>query len=170
MIGRRPARLFGLTTLLTCATVAAVSAQSFMATVIAVHDGDTISVRTASATERIRLVGIDCPEYRQPYSARAKRFTSDLVFGRQVRVEPHGRDRYDRLLARVVVEGTDVNEALVRQGYAWQYAIGAPDTRLEAAERAARDARLGLWADPRPVPPWQWRREHPDRERVPGKR
>jgi endonuclease YncB( thermonuclease family) len=170
MIGHRLARRFALTTVLACATVAAASAQSFTATVIAVHDGDTISVRTAGATERIRLVGIDCPEYRQPYSARAKRFTSDLVFGKQVRVEPHGRDRYERLLARIIVEGTDVNEAIVRQGYAWHYAIGAPDMRLEVAEHAARAARRGLWADPRPVAPWQWRREHPDRDRVAGNR
>jgi endonuclease YncB( thermonuclease family) len=134
--------------------------HAFDAVVVAVHDGDTISVRSGTTTQRLRLVGIDCPEARQPFSARARRFTSDLVFGRTVRVEGHGFDRYDRLLARVRVDGTDVNEALVRAGLAWQYTLGTPDAALAEAERAARAARAGLWSDPDPVPPWRWRREH----------
>jgi len=136
-------------------------AAAFEGVVVAVHDGDTISVRHGTVTTRVRLVGIDCPEVRQPFSARAKRFTSDLVFGKTVHVEAHGVDRYDRLLARVLVGATDVNEALVRAGLAWQYALGAPDAALAAAERTARAARAGLWSDPEPVPPWRWRREHP---------
>lgn len=130
-------------------------------TVVAVHDGDTISVRTANETIRVRLVGIDCPEVGQPWSARAKRFTSDLVFGKQVTIERHGTDRYDRLLGRVLVDGTDVNEALVRNGLAWQYEFAAHDPVLAEAERAARAARVGLWGDPDPIPPWRWRRAHP---------
>jgi len=139
--------------------------RPFTATVIAVYDGDTIGVRSPAGTMRIRLVNIDCPEYRQPFSARARRFTSSLVFGKQVTVEPHGRDKFERLLARVIVGGIDVNETLVRKGLAWHYERGPGDPRLAAAERAARAERAGLWADPRPVPPWQWRRTHV-RERV----
>jgi endonuclease YncB( thermonuclease family) len=135
--------------------------RSFTATVIAVYDGDTIGVRSAAGTMRIRLVNIDCPEYRQPFSARARRFTASLVFGKRVTVEPHGRDKFDRLLARVIVAGTDVNEALVRNGLAWHYERGAGDRRLADAERTARAERAGLWADARPVAPWQWRRLHP---------
>jgi endonuclease YncB( thermonuclease family) len=149
-----------LAALLACSHPDASNDRSFTATVIAVYDGDTIGVRSAAGTVRIRLVNIDCPEYRQPFSARARRFTSALVFGKQVTVEPHGRDKFDRLLARVIVAGTDLNEALVRNGLAWHYARGASDPRLAAAERQARAERAGLWADPRPVPPWQWRRTH----------
>jgi endonuclease YncB( thermonuclease family) len=139
-------------------------ADTFTGEVVAVHDGDTISVRTDRSTVRIRLVGIDCPETGQPWSARAKRFTSELVFGRIVRVESRGLDRYDRVLGRVLVNGTDVNEALVRAGLAWQYDLGPQDPALTRAERAARQVRAGLWSDPDPIPPWRWRREHP-RER-----
>jgi micrococcal nuclease len=137
--------------------------RPFTATVVAVYDGDTIGVRSPAGTVRVRLVNIDCPEYRQPYSARARRFTSSLVFGKQVTVEPHGRDRFERILARVIVQGTDINEALVRNGLAWHYEIGAGDPRLAAAEREARAGRAGLWADPRPIPPWRWRRLQPQR-------
>ena len=131
---------------------------SLTGTVVSIHDGDTISIRTATRTVRVRLYGIDCPEYRQPFSQRARRFTSEMTFRKSVTVHIEGRDRYDRILGRVVVDGTDVNEALVRNGLAWHYEIGAGDRRLAAAEKAARAARAGLWADKQPVPPWRWRR------------
>ena len=135
--------------------------RSFSASVVAIHDGDTISVRTSRETIRIRLEGIDCPEYRQPYSARAKRFTSDLVYRKTVTVESRGEDQYGRLLARVRVNGVEVNEALVSNGLAWHYQRAEIDPALSRAERTARAARVGLWADPKPVAPWHWRREHP---------
>jgi micrococcal nuclease len=135
--------------------------RSFTATVVAVHDGDTISVRTPKETVRVRLEGIDCPEYRQPYSARAKRFTSDLVYRKTVTVDGRGEDQYGRLLARVRVDGVELNERLVRNGLAWHYERGKTDRVLADAERTARAARVGLWADPMPVPPWAWRRGHP---------
>ena len=135
--------------------------RQFNATVVAIHDGDTISVRTARETIRIRLEGIDCPEYRQPYSSRAKRFVSELVHGKAVAVEGRGEDQYGRLLARVRVDGVEVNETLVKNGLAWHYQRGEIDPALAAAERAARASRVGLWADKNPVPPWLWRRDHP---------
>ncbi|HEX6210706.1 MAG TPA: thermonuclease family protein [Methylomirabilota bacterium] len=127
---------------------------------VAVHDGDTLSVRTAAAVVRVRLVGIDCPEQGQRFSRRARRFTARQVSGRVVLVLGGGRDQYDRLLARVLVDGRDLNEALVRAGLAWHYETDAPGLVLEAAEREARAARRGLWSDPDPVPPWAWRRTH----------
>ena len=139
----------------------ALADRTFTATVVAIHDGDTISVRTSRETIRIRLEGVDCPEYRQPYSARAKRFTSELVYRREVTVEGRGDDQYGRLLARVRVGGAELNEALVRNGLAWHYQRGAIDRALADAEKTARAARAGLWADPNPIPPWLWRREHP---------
>ena len=135
--------------------------RSFTATVVAIHDGDTISVRTSRDTVRVRLEGIDCPEYRQPYSTRAKRFTSDLIYHKTVTVEGRGEDQYGRLLARVRVDGVEVNEALVSSGLAWHYQRVEIDPALSRAERTARAARVGLWADPNPVPPWLWRRDHP---------
>ncbi len=139
----------------------ALADRTFTATVVAIHDGDTISVRTSKETIRIRLEGIDCPEYRQPYSSRAKRFTSEMVYRKEVTVEGRGEDKYGRLLARIRTGGVELNEALVRNGLAWHYQRGAIDRPLADAEKTARAARAGLWADPHPVPPWLWRREHP---------
>ena len=135
------------------------SARPLSGTVVAVHDGDTISVRALDATTRVRLYGIDCPEYRQPFSARARQFTSTMVFKREVTVRPEGTDQYDRLLGRVFVDGVELNEALVRNGLAWHYEIRVSDRALAEAERYARAAKVGIWSQPNPVPPWQWRRQ-----------
>lgn len=141
------------------------SARPLNGTVVAVHDGDTISVRTRDETIRVRLYGIDCPEYRQPFSARARQFTSKMVFKRDVTVRSEGTDQYDRLLGRVFVDGVELNEALVRNGLAWHYEIRASDRALAEAERYARAARIGIWSQPNPVPPWRWRRPRPARSR-----
>jgi micrococcal nuclease len=53
----------------------------------------------------------------------------------------------------------EVNHMLVKDGWCWWYRKYAPrDTVLEGLEKEARDVRKGLWADPHPVPPWEWRR------------
>jgi micrococcal nuclease len=137
------------------------AAQTLTGTVVAVHDGDTISIRTGSSTVRVRLYGIDCPEYQQPFSARARQFTSKMVFKREVTVRGEGTDKYDRLLGRVFVDGVELNEALVRNGLAWHYEIRVNDRALADAERHARAAKVGIWSQPNPVPPWRWRREQP---------
>ena len=54
---------------------------------------------------------------------------------------------------------TNVNHALVKDGWCWWYRKYAPgDTELERLEKDAREAKKGLWADPQPVPPWEWRK------------
>jgi len=88
-----------------------------------------------------------------------------LVFGKAVRGQTTGQDRYGRTLGRVLVGDTDVNVHLVRQGLAWWYRKYSDDPKLTAAEDAARRARRGLCADPEPVPPWDWRRREQARKR-----
>jgi hypothetical protein len=81
----------------------------FTARCVAVLDGDTIEVLREGWRTRIRLEGIDCPERGQPFSRRAKQFTSGLVFGRDVDVRPKGLDRYGRTVARVRVGAQDLS-------------------------------------------------------------
>ena len=83
-------------------------------------------------------------------------------------LQTHGHDKYGRTLAHVLLpDGTHVNHELVKEGWCWWYRKYAPrDTELEGLEREARDAKKGLWADPEPVPPWEWRkRQGKDRRR-----
>ena len=91
------------------------------------------------------------------FSQRAKQFTSDLVFGKQVRIEGKERDRYGRLVARVIVDGTDVSVALVKAGLAWHYKQYSSDRVLAAAELVARKKKVGVWSLPNPVAPWDHR-------------
>ena len=127
-----------------------------------VSDGDTIDVLTsANRKVRLRLSGVDCPETGQPFGANAKKFVSERVGGRMVRVVETDRDRYGRIVAEVY-DGTPMtlNVALVEAGLAWHYKQYAADrTDIAAAEQRARTQLRGLWGGShRPVPPWNWRK------------
>ena len=80
--------------------------------------------------------------------------TTDVAF------ELFGKDKYGRTIADVLLpDGTNVNHTLVKNGWCWWYRKYAPeDTVLEGLEKEAREAEKGLWADPHPVPPWEWRK------------
>jgi endonuclease YncB( thermonuclease family) len=151
-------RLFVI--LLTLLLVSPALAADFFGQVVGVLDGDTIDVLHNGRAERIRLSGIDCPEKKQAYGQKAKQATSALVFGKEVTIQTHGKDKYGRTLADVLLpDGTNVNHEMVKEGWCWwyrKYATG--DTTLERLENDARAATRGLWADPYPVPPWEWRK------------
>lgn len=143
-------------------------AADWSACVVGVTDGDTITVVKEACSshdlrhkqqERVRLASIDCPEKHQPFGQRAKQFTSDLVHDRFVTIREQGRDRYGRVLGEVILpNGGSLNRELVAGGFAWWYRRYAPDDRdLEKLEGEAREARRGLWSEPTPVPPWEWR-------------
>lgn len=110
---------------------------------------------------RLRLAQIDAPEKRQAFGTRSRQALSSLVFRQSVTVADAGRDRYGRVLGTVYVSGVNVNAEMVRQGMAWVYRQYATDRSLFALEDEARAGRRGLWADPSPVSPWQFRhRQH----------
>lgn len=135
-------------------------AADFTGKVIGVSDGDTITVLHQGHPEKIRLEGIDCPEKAQAFGQRAKQFTSDLAFGKVVTVRGvETRDRYGRILGNVILpDGQNLNHQLLQAGFAWWYRKYSHDLQLEHMESEARKAKHGLWADPYPIPPWEWRR------------
>ncbi|MCY4342221.1 MAG: thermonuclease family protein [Gammaproteobacteria bacterium] len=147
-----------------CASAQTCIAPScFHADVVAVADGDTVTLlRQTDAGPRqvkVRLTEIDAPERGQPWGARARQALADKVFRRTVQVAPSGEDRYGRLLARLQLDGRDVNRDMVREGHAWVYRRYATENWLPD-EAAARDLGSGLWSlgVGASVPPWEWRR------------
>ena len=137
----------------------AIAGDTITGRVVGVTDGDTITVRTQTDTIKVRLSGIDTPERGQPFGTKAKQALSGQVFGKDVTVNSSGEDRYGRTLGEIIVGGESVNVWLVRGGWAWWYERYAPDDKqLRDAQQAAQQAKLGLWADANPVPPWEWRR------------
>ena len=142
--------------------------------VVGVADGDTITLLDADRNQyKIRLGGIDAPEKAQPFGQRSKENLSRMVFGKDVRVEWDKRDRYKRIVGKVLVQPADcpmcpmtfdAGHAQITVGLAWWYRKYAseqsPEDRgaYEFSEQQARAKRVGLWSDPQPVPPWDWRR------------
>jgi len=149
--------------------------------VVGVADGDTVTVLDANYQQhKIRLSGIDTPEKAQPFGQRAKESMSALVFGKEVDVQWDKRDRYKRIVGKVMVQPADcptcpktldAGLAQITVGLAWWYQKYAKDQsaedkdqsaedagRYEFAEHEARAKRAGLWADAHPIPPWDWRK------------
>ncbi|MBD1397067.1 thermonuclease family protein [Pontibacter sp. JH31] len=130
--------------------------------VVGVKDGDTFEVLRNGQTITVRLLGIDTPEKKQAYGQRAKQFASDLAFGKQVRLIEHNKDRYGRTVGTIILpDGRSLNEELVREGYAWHYKAYSKDKKLENLEADARRFKRGLWQDPNPVAPWDFRKQKP---------
>ena len=128
--------------------------------VVAVAAGDTLTVLDADKVQhKVRLHGIDTPERKQSYGTKARQALADLVFGKQVIVDVVDRDRYKRLVGKVAVDGSDVNRKLVLDGFAWQYRQYDKSKAMADAQAEAQEAKRGLWADPDPPPPWEYRRK-----------
>lgn len=156
MSGRRRAAWAGAAALLLAAACAVAPAT---VEVVTVHDGDTVTVLRGREQVRVRLACIDAPERGQAFGSRARERLSDLVMRKHVTLTVIDRDDYGRTVARVLLDGEDVNLAMVRAGLAWHYRYHCPDDRaLADAEAEARAARRGLWADARREAPWEWRR------------
>ena len=148
------------------AQASAGSLQPFTAQVVRVADGDSMTVLTAAREQhRIRLAGIDAPERQQPFSQRSREHLADLLAGQTVRVEPSKLDRYQRMVAKVFVQGQDASLAQLQAGLAWHYKDYEREQPREdrlayaQAEDTARAARLGLWQDRQPLAPWEFRRQ-----------
>lgn len=134
--------------------------------VIRVADGDTLTilVEPIKLDLPIRLSGIDAPEKGMPYGQASKKSLSDLAFGKQVVIEWGKKDKYGRLVGKVLLDGQDINLVQIKRGMAWHFKEYESEQQVEdrqtyaRAEGEAAAARLGLWRDPDPVPPWTWRK------------
>ncbi len=155
------------------ATEPSEQANEIIGKVVGIIDGDTIDILTHEKTTiRIRLNGIDAPETGQPFGKNAMQYLSEFIGGQIVRVVTHGQDRYGRTIGDVYfnsVENADIppgatlpdweiNRELVQHGLAWHFKKYSTDIKLEMDEITARDRKLGLWSDPRSIPPWDWRK------------
>ena len=152
------------------------AARVFVGMVVAVADGDTVTVLKGHEQIRVRISGIDAPEKGQAYGARSKQSLVRLVHGKEVRVDYKKQDRYGRLVGSIWTPASkcissdcprelDAGLTQITLGMAWhykEYQQEQPESERELyanAEIDARRNRQGLWADQNPVPPWIVRRE-----------
>ena len=130
----------------------------FSGRVVSVADGDTITVLVERQQVKVRLVEIDAPEKAQAFGNRSKQSLSDMCFDKEAQILEKGKDRYGRTLGRVYCVGIDTSAEQVRRGMAWVYDKYVTDHSLYQLQNEARTANRGLWYDPEPAPPWEWRR------------
>lgn len=131
----------------------------FTGRVVGITDGDTVRVLRDGVAVKIRLHGIDAPESGQPFGTKSKTFLSSAIAGKTVTVIEHDTDRYGRTIGEIICDEANINHGSVDAGMAWWYRQYAKDdSELAAAEQRAKAGGRGLWADPKPIPPWEWRR------------
>ena len=144
----------------------------FTAKVLRVVDGDTVHVEDEAGKKfKVRLTGIDAPEKNQPYGLASTSKLTKMLINKWVLLKSkpnHGNlysiDRYNRVLAKVILDDRDINLAQVSSGYAWhfkryqkQQSSFDRDSYSEA-ELNAKKNELGLWGEKKPIAPWKWRK------------
>jgi micrococcal nuclease len=141
--------------------------------VVAISDGDTITLLTEDKRQiKIRLVGIDTPEKKQAFGTKARDHLASRIFKHDVEVDLRKQDQYGRHLGVIYIGGVDINQSMIQDGYAWFYKHYAKEQpkeealRYAKAEADARSKQRGLWADPNPVPPWEFRKEAKEEARA----
>jgi endonuclease YncB( thermonuclease family) len=134
------------------------SADTMQGTVVRIADGDTLTILDASKRERhVRVAQIDAPQRGQPFGTQSRQSLAGLCLRKPALVEWQERDKHKRYVGRVTCAGVDAGAEQVRRGMAWVSPrfteAGSPLYELEAY---ARLRALGLWADSRAIPPWEW--------------
>ena len=127
--------------------------------VMSVADGDSFSLMKNRTEVKVRLYGIDCPERKQPFNKKAGKFTRTMLQKGKIELTKVDLDRYGRTVAWVFVDSLNLNEELVRRGLAWHYKHHSKDTSLARLEKNARLNKTGLWSDPHPIAPWEFRKQ-----------
>lgn len=132
------------------------------ATVVAVHDGDSVRVLPFGTGGQLilRLSGLDAPELCQAGGLAARDALRQRIAGQLVWVQISGRDDYGRWLAQLQHQGEDLGPWLVSQGWAWSYRRGARPGRYDGLEAEARQQGRGVFADPLAEEPRAFRRRH----------
>lgn len=129
--------------------------------VIKIKDGDTIVIiDSLNIQTTIRLAEVDCPESSQPFGKQAKKYTSDEVGLKNVTYEIIGKDRYNRIIAKVFYDGKYLSKEIIKNGYGWHYKQYSTSKELAELERIAKEKKLGLWIDKKPIEPCIYRQNN----------
>jgi micrococcal nuclease len=146
-----------------------VQAESFDARITHVSDGDTLWAQRADTGQRIklRLQGIDAPELCQAWGVQSRDALRAKARGQTVSVTSRARDDYGRLLVRLQLKprdtALDIGAWMVSQGHAWNdRPSGSWSSRgsYPDEEAAARKQPSGLWSQPSPERPRDFRKRH----------
>lgn len=139
-------------------------AEELIGKVITVSDGDTITVLDENNQKyKVRLKGIDAPETDQAFGNISTQSLAELVYDKEVLISWDKKDKYYRILGKVIIDGSDINYEQLKRGLAWYYKQYEKDLNYEDmknyfnAEVIAKKNKLGLWVDSNSIPPWEHR-------------
>jgi endonuclease YncB( thermonuclease family) len=125
--------------------------------VVGVQDGDTVTcLDDLNQQRKIDLADVDAPEISQDYGKASREALAGMVFGRTVEAVDGAATASGSQTARLFVDGLDVSRQMVATGNAWPDP-SSQDRSLGTDQAQAKAATLGLWAEPAPVPPWEYR-------------
>lgn len=137
-------------------------AETVSGQVVLVHDGDTFTMNSKSGEIKVRLYGVDAPELKQAHGPESGNYLRGLINGREIQVESRGYDRYERLLGLITLpDGRSLANDLAAAGMVWVYDDYCDIEQcawLRQAQKEAREAGRGLWAE-KAVAPWDFRRK-----------
>ena len=142
-----------------------IQAATLVGTVVGISDGDTIKVLDSNKTlHKIRLMGIDSPEKKQNFGSASKQALSNYIYQKKVIVEYQKKDRYQRILGKVILDKRDICLAMISDGMAWHYKdYEKEQTKTDRdlyrqAEQKAQKEKIGLWKDANAIQPSDFRR------------
>ena len=130
-------------------------------TVVGIKDGDTVVVLDSlNYQTTLRLAEVDCPEKDQPFGTKAKQFTSEQIYRKQIKYIVTDIDRYGRSIAKIYYDDNKYLSAeIIKNGFGWQYKKYSTSVSLAKLEKDARNNKRGLWIEPHPIYPSDWRRK-----------
>lgn len=135
-----------------------VQAQTYMAQVFSVTDGDTFTILYSGKKIRCRMANIDCPETTQPFGLQARDSLTALILNKQITFTYLGTDPYNRWIIDSKIGSVSLDSLEIARGWAWHYKTYSHKSWLGTLESNARSLGLGLWACPESMEPWQYRR------------
>ena len=137
-----------------------VYAQTLTGKIIGIKDGDTVVIIDANNIQTtLRLAEVDCPEKAQAFGTKAKQFTSNAVYLKQIKYEVTDTDRYGRSIAKIYYDDNKYLSAeIIKNGFGWQYKQYSTSKLLAKLEQEARQNKRGLWVDANPVYPSDFRK------------
>jgi len=136
--------------------------------VIKIIDGDTVYFQATNddGYKKLRLVGIDAPEMKQPFGHESRQCLANLINNKLVQIITFGEDRYKRTLAKIIIEKIDINQAMIKSGCAWFYrrykdTLDKDDQVMyDQAEIFAIENKKGLFSNQEAEAPWVWRKKY----------
>lgn len=129
--------------------------------VVAVSDGDTLTLRPATGKPiTVRLAQIDAPEICQPWGPEARQALAELALNKIATLQPRARDSYGRTVGRLRIDELDVGRHLVENGHAWSTRTRYDRGPMVKQERMAKALSRGLHSQPGAVAPWEFRQRN----------